>query len=344
MTPTSRFSLFKRRNNIWYILYEVDGKRKWKSTGVKVKSDALKAIRDFENLTKQKRVVKSLRQFIDDFLPFAKKTFAHRTYLIYSGALGGFHSFVQDIALNSITPQHIDRFKVKRLEDGLNPTTLNIELRTLRAAFNTAIRWKLLEDNPSAQVQSVRIPEATPAYLSRADFQSLLKAISEEWLKEILIFATLTGMRRGEILNLRWGDIDLQKRLIFIQSNPTFKTKQGKRRVIPMNDAIYSLMQRKSQNIQNDEYIFTKKGRKINDDHASKMLKKYVRAVLGKNCRLHFHSLRHTFASWLVQDGVSLYEVQKLLGHSNIAVTQVYSHLQPEALHNTVNRISMPMN
>jgi integrase/recombinase XerD len=59
--------------------------------------------------------------------------------------------------------------------------------------------------------------------------------------------------------------------------------------------------------------------------------------VADKN--LHFHSLRHTFASWLVQDGVSLYEVQKLLGHSSIAVTQVYSPLQPEQLHATVNRI-----
>lgn len=65
---------------------------------------------------------------------------------------------------------------------------------------------------------------------------------------------------------------------------------------------------------------------------------------LGLNEKLHFHSLRHTFASWLVQNGVSLYEVQKLLGHGNISVTQVYAHLQPERLHSTVNRISITLN
>ena len=72
-------------------------------------------------------------------------------------------------------------------------------------------------------------------------------------------------------------------------------------------------------------------------------LKKYVTEI-GLDGKLHFHSFRHTFASWLVQDGVSLYEVQKLLGHSNIAVTQVYSHLQPEGLHSTVNKISLTLN
>jgi site-specific recombinase XerD len=69
-----------------------------------------------------------------------------------------------------------------------------------------------------------------------------------------------------------------------------------------------------------------------------------VKEAKLENHRLHLHSLRHTFASWLVQDGVSLYEVQKLLGHSSIAVTEIYSHLQPEQLHETVNRLKVSLN
>ena len=78
-------------------------------------------------------------------------------------------------------------------------------------------------------------------------------------------------------------------------------------------------------------------------DFISKTFKKCVLdAELDE--RLHFHSLRHTFASWLVQEGVSLYEVQKLLGHPSSSVTQIYSHLQPEQMHSTVNRIDLPLN
>jgi site-specific recombinase XerD len=80
------------------------------------------------------------------------------------------------------------------------------------------------------------------------------------------------------------------------------------------------------------------------DRWVSHKFKYYVYEARFSDDRLHFHSLRHTFASWLVQDGVSLYEVQKLLGHSSIAVTQVYSHLQPEQLHATVNRLKVGLN
>ena len=91
------------------------------------------------------------------------------------------------------------------------------------------------------------------------------------------------------------------------------------------------------------EFVFSIRDKQIDEDMLTHLFKEYVLKA-GLESRLHFHSLRHTFASWLVQDGVSLYEVQKLLGHSNIAVTQVYSHLQPEGLHSTVNRISIPLN
>jgi site-specific recombinase XerD len=81
-----------------------------------------------------------------------------------------------------------------------------------------------------------------------------------------------------------------------------------------------------------------------NGTSPSKSFKTYARNALGSATKLHFHSLRHTFATWLVQDGVSLYEVQKLLGHSNISVTEIYSHLQPEQLHGTVNRLQIALN
>jgi site-specific recombinase XerD len=145
-------------------------------------------------------------------------------------------------------------------------------------------------------------------------------------------------MRRGEIVNLRFQQVDLDRRLIHIQSSPTFRTKQGKQRTIPLNDVAVQMLESKANHILS-EYVFTNRGSKIAESWLSHRFKHYVRLAKLENARLHFHSLRHTFASWLVQDGVSLYEVQKLLGHSSIDVTQIYSHLQPEQLHSTVNRI-----
>jgi site-specific recombinase XerD len=94
---------------------------------------------------------------------------------------------------------------------------------------------------------------------------------------------------------------------------------------------------------ESSDLVFARRGFQIGESFVSHRFKEYVR-MAGLDERLHWHSLRHTFASWLVQDGVSLYAVQKLLGHSSVTVTEIYSHLQPEKLHDTVNRIQVSLN
>lgn len=341
MSRPTRFSLFKRRNGIYYVIFDHEGQRKWKSTGCKLKQEALKALKDFEELFETKIPAKSFQTFTDEFLPFASRTFSHRTYLIYHGAIGNFQRICGNPTLTALTPQHLDQYKTIRMDE-VSPVSLNIEIRTLRALMNVAVRWRLLKANPFAEVQELALPEVTPTYFTREDYHRLLNSNMEEWLRDIIVFAVLTGMRRGEILNLKWPDVDLERKTVRIQSDGTFKTKQGRTRIIPMSEGVYCLVTGRMIKKTGD-YVFSRRGFKINDDLVSKKLKLHLRAA-GLNDSLHFHSLRHTFASWLVQDGVSLYEVQKLLGHSNISVTQVYSHLQPEKLHSTVNRISIRLN
>ena len=86
--------------------------------------------------------------------------------------------------------------------------------------------------------------------------------MKEIWLKEIIVFVALSGMRREEITNLRWGDIDFQKKVILIQSTPTFRTKQGKLRFVPMNDLIYQLLTSKQATSPTD-YVFTLNEKKV---------------------------------------------------------------------------------
>jgi site-specific recombinase XerD len=338
----SHFSLFKKGRRYYIQFVDAEGKRKQKSTHCKRKPDAMKAFSDFRDLLRKKPQHKLLSDFITELLAFAQENFARRTVIIYRSTLQHFARIAGNVTLTAITPQQWDSYRTERLKT-IQAVTVNIELRALRASFNVALRWKLLESNPFSGLKLVPVPEASPSFFTKEDFQKLLSLIKESWLRELILFAVLTGMRRSELVNLRWQDVDLQRRLVFIQSSATFKTKQGKHRTIPINDVAFHLLQTKCGK-ETSEYVFTLNGKKIFEEWVTHKFKYYVYEARLRNDRLHFHSLRHTFASWLVQDGVSLYAVQKLLGHSSSRVTEVYSHLQPESLHAEVNKISVSMN
>jgi integrase len=351
---SNRFSVCKRCNQIYYIGYYLNGRRKWKSTGATVKAEALRALTQFKELLQARGGSVSLEQFNTQFLAYGETNYSPKTLTLYRAILTRFLCVVRNISLPELNPQHIDRYKSERLKtlkargkqeehQKVSPISVNVELRMLKAAFNTARRWKLLDSNPFEGVRLAEVPEHEPLYFSAGDFERLVGCIKENWLKEIVILAVLTGMRRGELLNLRWQEVDLQSRLIRIQSTPTFKTKQGRKRVIPLNDTAFYLLQSKHGKDTSD-YVFTLNGKQVFDGWLTHAFKKAVRRAKLEMTGLHFHSLRHTFASWLVQDGVSLYEVQKLLGHSSSSVTEVYSHLQPEQMHSTVNRIRLSEN
>jgi integrase len=280
------------------------------------------------------------------------------TIRIYKAAINNFASIIGNLPLASYTPQHFDiykavrqkSFKIIRIKGGhkldkentVKPITINIELRTLRSFFNTAVRWRILDRSPF-DVKLVSVPDSLPTFLTKEDFQKLLSIVEEGWFKEVIIFAVTTGLRRAELTNLKWTNVDLQRRLLKIESSPTFHTKSGRRRVIPLSDTACYLLRRKQHQEQN-EYVFTLNGKKIHDNWITHLFKWYIRAAQFDNQKIHFHSLRHTFASWLVQDGTSLYVVKDFLGHADVKTTAIYSHLQPENLHSEVNKISISMN
>ncbi len=347
--------LSKSTYGVWYVYYVgSDGKTKSKTTRCTIKSDALKFLQTFKTDEHKKRTeikIVLLQSFTTDFQTFADGTFSKGTANIYRASLNKLLSIIGDVPIVSITPQHFDKYKLERSKSpherdskkNVSPVTVNIELRTLRAAFNTALRWGLLKSNPFSKQKLVPVPESSPIFFSKDDFQKLLKKITEGWLKEIIIFATLTGLRRGEILNLHWSDIDLQRKTITIQSSPTFKTKNGKKRIVPLNEtALYILQSKVNKSLS--EFVFTLNDKPIFADWLSHKFKWYVYECKFRDDRLHFHSLRHTFASWLVQDGVSIYAVKELLGHSDVKTTQVYSHLRSEQLHKEVNILQISMN
>jgi integrase len=171
----------------------------------------------------------------------------------------------------------------------------------------------------------VSVPEREPIFYTKTDFLRLIATIKEDWLRSVVIFSAHTGMRQGEILLLKWSQIDLDRRMINIESNKGFRTKAGRRRTIPINNTVCHLLRSKME-IKKTDYVFTLNGDVINRRWVGEKLRRYVRQ-LGLNRKLNFHSLRHSFASWLAMDGVSIYQISKLLGHSDVSVTQdFYAH------------------
>ena len=118
-----------------------------------------------------------------------------------------------------------------------------------------------------------------------------------------------------------------------------FKTKTRKNRTVPMHSAQIDLLQ-KRQAQSSCNYVFSRDGKPIRADLVTKKIKKLIRKS-GVNPKLHFHSFRHTGASWLVQANVSIFTVSKILGHSSVATTMIYSHFAPEQMHSEINSISL---
>ena len=215
----------------------------------------------------------------------------------------------------------------------MSKSTVNIELRHLKAAFTLAVQWCYVDENPFQGIKPLSIPQRTPTFFTEEQLTSLLDKIAEP-LRQVVIFAVNTGVRIGELVNIEWTDIDFERQIIRIRTQEDFTTKSKLERTIPVNDQVFSLLTRLSRK---GRYIFgSSRGGRRCSAKLSKQFTKYLRAA-GFGREFTFHSLRHTFASHLVQNGVSLYIVSKLLGHSDIKVTEIYSHLSPETFHDAVS-------
>ncbi len=330
-----------KRHGVYYVGYlDEAGKRRWKSTGCTVKSEALQSLSHFENLLKPRIQPKRRSEFTAEFLSYANSVYAKSTVDIFAIGLKHLSEIAGNSPLQGLSLKHLDLYKILRLKS-VTPTSVNVELRALRTIMNIALRWNLLEKNPLANLQLLRIPEKPPSCLSPNDFLKLLGKIKEPWLKELVTFSVLTGLRRGELLNLKWDQVDFEKRVLHIQSSVSFTTKHGRIRTIPLNDVAYRCLLCKKERTRSG-YVFTIGDRRIEGSHFSHKFKEAVRlAALDEN--LHVHSLRHTHATWLVRAGVNIYEVQKLLGHRNVTTTEVYSHLASSELHRAVNTLRLPM-
>jgi site-specific recombinase XerD len=190
--------LSKSRSGVYQLYYrDPTGQRQKVSTRTTSKVHAVEFLRNFkvENSEATKPLKERLQQFAEEFLEYAKVTYSPLTCDMYKRSFAYLQAQVGDKYLNEITPRELDLFKAKRLSQ-VRPASVNIELRCLKAAFTTAIRWKLLMENPYRGIRMATFPEEAPIFLTAEEFQELLSTIEVPWLKEVVLFAALTGLRR----------------------------------------------------------------------------------------------------------------------------------------------------
>jgi len=325
--------VFQKGKN-WYIDYYIKGRRKRKKIGsskklaMQVLNDVQLKIAKGEYLGVYEEKKIPFEDYAKQYLAFSKTNKAWTTYKRDRINIAHLISFFKDKYIFEITSQMIEKYKGARLEK-VGPAAVNRELACLKHMFTKAIEWGCVKANPARGVKLLKEPPGRLRYLNPEEIEKLIYACADH-IKPIVITALNTGMRKSEILNLKWKEVDLKNRKIIV-----INAKNNESRVIPINQTLYQELLTLSQK-PNGEYVFSdRNGRAYGD------IKKGFSAALNRTGikDFRFHDLRHTFGSHLVMQGVDLKTVQQVMGHKDIKMTMRYSHLSPEHVQEAMERL-----
>ncbi len=294
----------------------------------------------------------TLQQFTEHWLEDIRKPHIRvNTYRTYRQMLDR-HIIPElgHIRLQKLSPQHIDELYARKLQDGYAAETVRQIHRVLHRALRDAVRWNLMSLNVCDNVAQPRAVKYESHPLSGEQAKHLLAAIKGDRLETLLILALVTGMRQGELLSLRWSEIDFQERSLWvrhtvnragrygiIENDP--KTESSKRKIMLPQFAIDTLRQqqerqaemrkRAGESWKEQNIVFSNRyGGFLEGPNLDRRLKQLLKQAGLPDMR--FHDLRHSAATILLKMGVHPKQVQELLGHSSITITMdLYSHVLP---------------
>jgi len=337
------YLVLNNKSPYYQLIFFRDGKRTTVSTGTanKFKAEVFKATFNPAPKPQPQQIIPAinLSGFIKEYKTYIANTYSDK-YLkkAITPAFNQLQRFIPDTSVSNISAKSLDHF-ISTIYSK-SKFAASLYHRTLKAAFNKAVVWNYIEVNPFNKIKSPKVPQSFPVFISESELIEILNNTEMQIMKDIFTTAFYTGMRLGEILNMKWSWIDFSQNIITIKNSDEFKSKSKRERIIPIHQKVKIIFQALYQlgKVQNSFVFSRNENLKLNEDLVSKQFKKAVRAA-KLNDKIHFHSLRHSFASALVQRGISLYAVKELLGHGNIKTTQIYSHLQNDNLMEAVYRL-----
>jgi integrase len=332
-----------KRGNIYWIRYS-DGfkiiRESTKSTKFKDAEALLLARKKAISEGKEPEPIKRIPNYLFSHLAgeYLKWCERQRSFRSKKGFILQLVGVFGNIPLRQFTIRLIEQFQSDRLSKGNKPATVNRLIATLKHCLHKGYQWEMLSEETLKRVRGVKLlPENNRRlrYLSREECQALIDACKGV-TKAIVITALNTGMRKGEILNLRWEQVDFRHGFILLD-----KTKNGERREIPVNQTLRETLQALPRRLDVPYVFFDPATGKPYQDIKRSFNTALRRAGIKD---FHFHDLRHTFASHLTMSGVDITTVKELLGHKTLTMTLRYSHLAPshkvkavDILDNTLN-------
>jgi site-specific recombinase XerD len=334
------FVTLTKKSPFYQLIYKVDGKPTTVSTKTKSKVEAYKFLVAFQKQLEQPiekiRHIK-LSSYVEEYTNYIEQSKTKSYLKSVKLSFSQFKNKLGDIQLNQISTRIIDQFISEVYSR--SPYAAKLYYSTLKAAFSKAVSWNYLYDNPLKKIKAPKMTKSFPVFISEFELAEILNNTKSLLLKDIFTTAFYTGTRLSELLNMKWDWIDFPQNIISVKNSDEFKSKSKRERIIPVHSKVLTILKSRfpiGKQKENNFVFYRYSGIKLNEDFISKQFKKAVR-VAKLNDKIHFHSLRHSFASALVQRGVSLYAVKELLGHEDIKTTQIYSHLQKENLCSAIN-------
>ena len=334
--------IYKRGNVYWIRYAGLDGQTVFESSGSRKFRDAQ------DKLIERKRAIKEGKQ--PEVRRIANHAFKElsekyrswiegrqRSAKVKGYIIGQLVKRFGNLPLRRFSTALVEQLQTDNINRGLKHASNNKVLNVLKAIFTKAVDWEMVESETLKRVRKVKqLPENKRLrFISKTECQELI-SVCDPHLRPIVVTALNTGMRKGEIFNLKWDNVDLKHGFILLEI-----TKNGERREIPINDTLRSTLQGITRRLDVPYVFFDPATGKSYQD-----LKRSFKSALrrAKIQDFHFHDLRHTFASLLVMAGVDLTTASRLLGHKDIKMTLRYAHLAPSHITRAVNILDEALN
>jgi integrase len=336
-TPQKRDGVYQRKDRPgWWISWtDAQGRRRYRKTDAQNITQA-KQIRAAELLrVEQARILGHTPPGQDTFEEVAARYLKHqkarispRAYVREDGILRMYLARFNSLRLAAIQKTDIQRYVTDRAVE-TSAYSVRRELAVLKHIFNLAVEWEIIPVSPAARIKAPKLPAGRVRYLQPTELKALLEACPDG-LRQIVALAVSTGMRRGEVLGLRYLDVDLSNRRIMLP-----QTKNGDSRIVYLNNMAAMVLNSLPPTDK------TEPGDKIFADWTPNQVtmafaRIYVRLKI-QNFR--YHDLRHTAASWMRMSGADIHTVASLLGHKTLSMAQRYQHLSPEFLSEAVGKL-----